>query len=217
MNSRDIFINNLKAIMKERKVSRRQLAEGLNIPYTTLTDWCTGRIFPRVEKINLIADYFNIKKSDLIEEITEEDDDALYDDVVKVDVFSKLFLDSVWCLKNEEFKIDEELIPPEWIRNHQSYFGIIMNDNSMDPEFHKDDCLIIRECKKMDKDGFYCVLEKDSDYAKIRKLIHINDGIMVMPLNMSDNFQPKTYLKGTLEFESLRIIGIVVQVKRKYI
>ena len=217
MNSRDIFINNLKAIMKERKVSRRQLAEGLNIPYTTLTDWCTGRIFPRVEKINLIADYFNIKKSDLIEEITEEDDDALYDDVVKVDVFSKLFLDSVWCLKNEEFKIDEELIPPEWIKNHQSYFGLIMNDNSMDPEFHKDDCLIIRECKRMDKDGFYCVLEKDSDYAKIRKLIHINDGIMVMPLNMSDNIQPKTYLKGTLEFESLRIIGIVVQVKRKYI
>ena len=217
MNSRDIFINNLKAIMKERKISRRQLAEGLNIPYTTLTDWCTGRIFPRVEKINLIADYFNIKKSDLIEEITDEDDDALYDDVVKVDVFSKLFLDSVWCLKNESFKIDEELIPPEWIKNHQSYFGLIMNDNSMDPEFHKDDCLIIRECKKMDKDGFYCVLEKDSDYAKIRKLIHINDGIMVMPLNMDDNIQPKTYLKGTLEFESLRIIGIVVQVKRKYI
>ena len=217
MNSRDIFINNLKAIMKERKVSRRQLAEGLNIPYTTLTDWCTGRIFPRVEKINLIADYFNIKKSDLIEEITEDDDDALYDDVVKVDVFSKLFLDSVWCLKNQSFKIDEELIPPEWIKNHQSYFGLIMNDNSMDPEFHKDDCLIIKECKKMDKDGFYCVLEKDSDYAKIRKLIHINDGIMVMPLNMSDNTQPKTYLKGTLEFESLRIIGIVVQVKRKYI
>ena len=217
MNSRDVFINNLKAIMKERKVSRRQLAEGLNVPYTTLTDWCTGRIFPRVEKINLIADYFNIKKSDLIEEIIEEDDDALYDDVVKVDVFSKIFLDSVWCLKNETFKIDEELIPPEWIKNHQSYFGLIMNDNSMDPEFHKDDCLIIRECKKMDKDGFYCVLEKDSDYAKIRKLIHINDGIMVMPLNMSDNIQPKTYLKGTPEFESLRIIGIVVQVKRKYI
>ena len=217
MNSRDIFINNLKAIMKERKVSRRQLAEGLNIPYTTLTDWCTGRIFPRVEKINLIADYFNIKKSDLIEEITDEDDDALYDDVVKVDVFSKLFLDSVWCLKNESFKIDEELIPPEWIKNHQSYFGLIMNDNSMDPEFHKDDCLIIRECKKIDKDGFYCVLEKDSDYAKIRKLIHINDGIMVMPLNMSDSIQPKTYLKGTLEFESLKIIGLVVQVKRTYI
>ena len=113
-------------------------------------------------------------KEEIQKEIPEVDaviGTTAYDDIVKVDVFSKLFLDSVWCLKNEAFKIDEELIPPEWIKNHQSYFGLIMNDNSMDPEFHKDDCLIIRECKKMDKDGFYCVLEKDSDYVKIRKLI----------------------------------------------
>lgn len=216
MNSRDIFINNLKAIMKERKVSRRQLAEGLNIPYTTLTDWCTGRIFPRVEKINLIADYFNIKKSDLIEEITDEDDDALYDDVVKVDVFSKLFLDSVWCLKNEAFKIDEELIPPEWIKNKQSYFGLIMPDNTMDPEFHQNDCIIIREQNKMTKDGFYCVMEKGQDIATIRKLITINDGIMVMHLNLGGDFKPTTYLKGTIEYENFRIIGSVVQVKRYY-
>ena len=54
-------------ITKERKVSRKELAKGLNVPYTTLTDWCTGRTFPRVEKINMIADYFGIKKSDLIE------------------------------------------------------------------------------------------------------------------------------------------------------
>ena len=92
-----------------------------------------------------------------------------------------------------------------------------MNDNSMDPEFHKDDCLIIRENQIMDKDGFYCVLEKDSDYAKIRKLININDGIMVMPLNINKNCQPRTYLKNTPEYKSLMIIGNVVQVKRKYI
>ena len=228
MNSRDVFIQNLKDIMKERKVSRRELAEGLNIPYTTLTDWCTGRIFPRVEKINLIADYFNIKKSDLIEEITEEDDDALYDDVVKIDVFSKINLEKKYQIidiekgrpvncTNYDFKIDEELIPPEWIKNHQSYFGMIMNDNSMDPEIQKDDCIIIKENQTMDKDGFYCVLEKGNDYATIRKLIRINDGIMVMPLNISKDLQPKTYLKDTPEYKSLIIIGTVVQVKRNYI
>ena len=69
---------------------------------------------------------------------------------------------------------------------------------------------------KRGKDGLYCVLEKDNDYATIRKLININDGIMVMPLNLNGEFKPKTYLKGTLEFESLRILGPVVQVKRYY-
>ena len=39
---------------------------------------------------------------------------------------------------------------------------------------------------------------------------------MVMPLNLNGEFKPKTYLKGTLEFESLRFLGPVVQVKRYY-
>lgn len=216
MDSRDIFIHNLNTIMKDREVSRKELAKGLNIPYTTLTDWCTGRIFPRVEKINMIADYFGIKKSDLLEEIIETEDDSLDDDTVIVDVYSKVFLDAVWCDKTQAFKVSEELIPPELIKNKQSYFGIIMPDNSMDPEFHKNDCLIIREDNKRGKDGLYCVLEKDNDYATIRKLININDGIMVMPLNLNGEFKPKTYLKGTLEFESLRILGPVIQVKRYY-
>lgn len=52
--------------------------------------------------------------------------------------------------------------------------------------------------------------------ATIRKLITINDGIMVMPLNLSSDFKPTTYLKGTVEFENFKIIGSVVQVKRYY-
>ena len=75
MDSKDVFIHNLNTIMKDRKVSRKELAKGLNVPYTTLTDWCTGRIFPRVEKINMIADYFGIKKSDLLEEMIETEDE----------------------------------------------------------------------------------------------------------------------------------------------
>lgn len=216
MDSRDVFIHNLNTIMKDRKVSRKELAKGLNIPYTTLTDWCTGRIFPRVEKINMIADYFGIKKSDLIEEILEDEDDLLNDDTVIVDVFSKIYFGNILSDKTNAFKVGEELIPPEWIKNKQSYFGLIMPDNTMDPEFHQNDCIILREQNKMTKDGFYCVMEKGQDIATIRKLITINDGIMVMPLNLGGDFKPTTYLKGTIEYENFRIIGSVVQVKRYY-
>ena len=73
-----------------------------------------------------------------------------------------------------------------------------------------------REQNKMTKDGFYCVMEKGQDIATIRKLITINDGIMVMLLNLGGNFKPTTYLKGTNEYENFRIIGSVVQVKRYY-
>ena len=92
-------------IMKERKVSRKELAKGLNVPYTTLTDQCTGRIFPRVEKINMIADYFGIKKSDLIEEMLEDEDDLLNDDPVIVDVFSKIYFENIFQKKLMHLKL----------------------------------------------------------------------------------------------------------------
>ena len=32
-----------------------------------------------------------------------------------------------------------------------------MPDNTTDPEFHQNDCIILSEHNKMTKDGFYCV------------------------------------------------------------
>lgn len=116
-------------------------------------------------------------------------------------------------ISNEEL---EKVINHFCDNYHEYIITYVMPDNTMDPEFHQNDCLIIREDNKRGKDGLYCILEKDNDYATIRKLININDGIMVMPLNLGSDFKPTTYLKGTVEFENFRIIGSVVQVKRYY-
>ncbi len=44
----------------------------------------------------MIADYFGIKKSDLIEEMLEDEDDLLNDDPVIVDVFSKIYFENIF-------------------------------------------------------------------------------------------------------------------------
>ena len=66
-----------------------------------------------------------------------DEDDLLNDDTVIVDVFSKIYFGNILSNKTNAFKVGEELIPPEWIKNKQSYFGLIMPDNTMDPEFHQ--------------------------------------------------------------------------------
>lgn len=108
------------------------------------------------------------------------------------------------------------LVIKSTIKKKQSYFGLIMPDNTMDHEFHQNDCIILREQNKMTKDGFYCVMKKGQDIITIRKLITINDGIKVMPLNLGYDFIPTTYLKGTIEYENFKIIGYIVKVKRYY-
>lgn len=116
-------------------------------------------------------------------------------------------------ISNEEL---EKVINHFCDNYHEYIITYVMPDNTMDPEFHQNDCIILREQNKMTKDGFYCVMEKGKDIATIRKLITINDGIMVMPLNLDGDFKPTTYLKGTIEYENFRIIGSVVQIKRYY-
>jgi repressor LexA len=52
--------------------SRKDLAEALGISYYTVTDWVKGKKYPRMDKVEMLANYFGILKSDLIEEKTEE-------------------------------------------------------------------------------------------------------------------------------------------------
>jgi repressor lexA len=68
LGNKDIFSKNLKMYMDDKDISRTQLAEILDTPYSTLSDWVNGKKYPRIDKIELLANYFGIDKSDLIEE-----------------------------------------------------------------------------------------------------------------------------------------------------
>ena len=48
--------------------SRQDMCDALGVKYTTLTDWVKGNSYPRIDKIELMANYFGISKSDLVEE-----------------------------------------------------------------------------------------------------------------------------------------------------
>ena len=67
LGNKEIFAKNLKYYMNYYQKDRNKICDDLNIPYTTFTDWYNATTYPRIDKIELLANYFNIKKSDLIE------------------------------------------------------------------------------------------------------------------------------------------------------
>lgn len=67
LGNKEIFAKNLKYYMDYYEKDRNKICDDLNIPYTTFTDWYNATTYPRIDKIELLANYFNIKKSDLIE------------------------------------------------------------------------------------------------------------------------------------------------------
>lgn len=72
MDNKDIFASNLQKYMERNDKSRTDIAEALGISYYTVTDWVKGKKYPRMDKVELLAKYFGIKKSDLIEKKTIE-------------------------------------------------------------------------------------------------------------------------------------------------
>lgn len=72
MNNKNIFAENLKRYMEINKKSRRDVSEALGVSYYTLTDWVNGKKYPRMDKVEKLAAYFGILKSDLIEDKKEK-------------------------------------------------------------------------------------------------------------------------------------------------
>lgn len=79
MDNKNIFAANLKYHMEQNKKTRRDICAALGFSYYTFSDWVNGKKYPRMDKVEMLADYFGIQKSDLIEERKEkpaEDDGA---------------------------------------------------------------------------------------------------------------------------------------------
>jgi transcriptional regulator with XRE-family HTH domain len=53
--------------MELNQKDRNDVARDLDLPYTTVTGWCNGEFYPRIDKIEKLAIYFGVEKSDLIE------------------------------------------------------------------------------------------------------------------------------------------------------
>lgn len=68
MDNKYIFSKNLQRLMVNKDVSRKDIATYLGISYFTVSDWVNGKKYPRMDKVELLARYFDVLKSDLIEE-----------------------------------------------------------------------------------------------------------------------------------------------------
>ncbi len=55
-----VLAKNIKSLMLMNYMTPADLSRAIDVPYTTIRDWLTGVTYPRDDKLELIADYFNI-------------------------------------------------------------------------------------------------------------------------------------------------------------
>jgi transcriptional regulator with XRE-family HTH domain len=69
---KQIFAKNLNKYMSLNGKRQIDVARDLGIEKTTLNMWCNGNSIPSVWRMQRLADYFKIKKSDLLDDVEEE-------------------------------------------------------------------------------------------------------------------------------------------------
>lgn len=81
LGNKEIMAKNISKYMEKAGVDRNKLSTDLGISYTTITDWIKGKTYPRIDKIELLANYFGISKSDLVED-SVSDISTIYNQLV---------------------------------------------------------------------------------------------------------------------------------------
>lgn len=67
-----IFSKNLNSYIDKSGKTQLEIAKTIGVSPQTFNTWCKGIAIPRMGKVQSLADYFHINKSDLIEDKSEE-------------------------------------------------------------------------------------------------------------------------------------------------
>lgn len=109
MSNKSVFARNLQYQMDLNQKTRKDVCEALGFSYYTFSDWVNGKKYPRMDKVEILANYFGVLKSDLIEEKTNEHremqkkNDTLSDIVIRLQT-DDVFLSAVESL----YKLDQK-------------------------------------------------------------------------------------------------------------
>lgn len=201
LGNKEVFAKNLKYYMELHNKSRNDIAKITNVPYSTVSSWCNALFYPRIDKIELLANYFNILKSDLVEDKEKNQEESQH----------KFFL----CPVYGKISAGQPNWAEECLDGYLPIDPSLMNINS------PDECFFLRvngqSMNKVIKDGAYALIRK-TDFvengeiavvlvngfdATLKKFTKQGDVIVLEPMSDDPTITTQVYNKDT----SIKVIG----------
>ncbi|MCO7151713.1 XRE family transcriptional regulator [Vagococcus lutrae] len=65
---REILAKNLNSLLEKKRLSQADVIRALGLPEATVRSWFSGEKYPRLDKIQMLADYFNVPRSRITED-----------------------------------------------------------------------------------------------------------------------------------------------------
>lgn len=197
-------IERLDALLKEKKMSRRQLEREAGLGTGTISRWRTNS--PSMANLQKVADVLGVS----IGYLSGEEDATASFPAVRIPV-----LGEVPCgipTAAIEFVEDWEEISEEMSRTG-SYFGLKVKGDSMSPRIQEGDVLIVRQQEQAES-GDVVIVRVNGENATCKRYIRHDDGIVLQSFNPA--YDPMYFSRSQIDDLPVQIIGIVVENRQKF-
>lgn len=200
------FAKNLQSYMNQKGIDRYQLCEALGFKYSTVSEWLSANKYPRIDKIELLADYFGIKKSDLIEgDAPNAEILSTGENIYMIPMFNSVSagFGAYACSDVVDYiplHITNPVDVPEML-------CIKVKGNSMYPKIENGDIIVVRKQESVDS-GSIAVVLVDGEEGFVKRIVYDADTIELQSIN--PEYAPKVF-KGP-DVLRVRVVGLVKQI-----
>lgn len=211
-NNKIILSNNLAFYMDQKGIDRNQLCDDLNFKYSTVSEWLSAKKYPRMDKIEMLANYFNINKSDLIEERAPKISKIPYTEegTVLVPLIGKV---AAGYSCHAEDNISEYIrTDGSSLKTGYDYFWLEVKGDSMEPELHEKDLVLVQEQSELDSEC-YAVVTVDNEDGLVKQVQIDNTKITLKSIN--PYYPPRVFEKQ--DMNRIKIVGRVIEIKRRLV
>ena len=201
-----VFADNLAYYMKLHKVDRVMFANELGFKYTTVCDWCNGKVIPRKNKIQIIAKYFGISESDLIFRdnlLTDKNINRKREILVYKDFPTKISFHK----ETDCDHLSEAIEVPTLYADPNNYFGYIIFDqiNEYGKKVSSGDTIVFQKIDRITKKNTFYIIKPNKGKPIIVYLIESDDNYIFMPIIEFSKIKPIISSKDNL---NVSIIGV---------
>lgn len=205
LGNKEIMANNIRFYLSQNGVSQTEICQTLGFSMSTFSDWVHARTYPRIDKIELMANYFGIEKSDLVEERTKSQRAGVAINVLGR-VAAGIPINAITEIIDTE-EISEDLAKTG------DFFALKIKGDSMEPRIVDGDVVIVKQQEDAEN-GDTVIALVNGDDAVCKRLRKYRDGLELISNNPA--YAPMFFDKETIETKPVRIIGKVVELRGKF-
>lgn len=207
----------LKKIRKSKDLSLRQVDYKSDVSFSHLSMIENGSRKPSPLTLKELAKIYNLDYIDLYEkagylDLAEKERLEKKSTSNSAVVFVYGTIPAGIPMECIEDIIDTEEISADMLKGDKQYFGLKIKGNSMYPDYLDGDTIILEKTDDCESGDECCVMVNGSD-GTFKKVIKNENGIILQPLN--SEYQPMFYTNEQIKSLPVRIIGKVVELRRK--